>query len=1722
MQVLLSTLALAAVARSATITTAPSPTQIEVAKRAASSPSPLTDYTYAYSAIPYQVNPYAVGRGPQSGYNICNSTTSGPDSQCQTLIANSIGDFCIWSSPTTSPNGTIGDDEAAVVAYCTNDQHGARVIPPGAITGLQVLRTSAYTQWTGRLNLTAVNLQADDTGGELDPHGADELGNPLGGLVYSSGLPTGNNKTLTQVISWNQFIGSSEFCLKLCDPSVTSPNYCENKFDLLGCAYNMPASYEDNVFLDCDSDLQQVVGTYVSGGQTITWSQPSSLPADSTLPWTPTIPATSNCKTYQSTDIFPTSLLGYQTSALSTSAKATSTSKDSKSSGASRSGSTTGPAATASGAKASGGSSSTTKNGAVAVAASGVLAFASIFILSPSFAHQQPARGVSRPGSIESEQVADPSNSDFGLHLFAAFLQARLSPSEYPWPINAEDLESFDCPTPVRLEGIFNMGEAAEFEAKVILSETRQWSALPALKEDTDMQGLSERALGKRKAVKLEEASPKHLTPRARLLMILPQDEERLSAIDTKPSFATDLPNRSLPTPAATPTFFSSFTLPPLPLPALPVTPRSPAAKRRTKQETPPPAHRLPPFPLSPSPRKAPSPRKPPPLPLDRLFPAGTITLHNYSIRDGFDSDVGVDGWIKFSKDVLVSRTVAPEPLVLDEPSQTPTKGGNKRGRSKGGKSSPAKKRTKVVHDKTLDDLVACSQASVFLATARAIGDDVILRIYLVQEDLPELAQIDPKRRLKRPPASTVRSVFQSIRCDRGEWEGRGATGEAEMLLEEKDGRSLLEMFHGIEVPGEGGFENLDAPQAIKDRLWLASSEQPEDVKTELYPYQQASVAKMLSRELAPSKTISPHFLAKSSFLDRSRRAYISLDGDVALSPPRFREPRSGILAEDMGVGKSLMVLALIMSTRSELPSLEGVSTWLDNSLPSPPPVLLTRQSVDFPFEAERRERVRLRPRVPDLLQGALQIMSVVEVEQHEAKLEKQRRDDLEDDARRPPLPSLRSLMINMIKTDPGPIRYPHDDPLLVHGDLFDTLQTSPPFYRLYPSHEQLNSREGRRGKLKPSNIIVAATTLLVVPTDLVRQWNDEIHKHVEPGSLRVLTLRTAKDPFPAPREMATFDVVLLSAARFTDAAEADDRSLRGVHWKRLVVDEGHVLSSTNLTRKLAEELRCECRWAVSGTPSTNLRGASVDGKLAAAGNIIGGTREDLDKLGQLYSRFLRHPAFPKPSTLRELVGDHPSRLADVFNNSIIRHRTSLVKSVLSIPPLSVKVTFVEMEEAERKMYNALTAIFASNAIQSQRKDQDYFFHKANAGPLKSLCSNLATASTFFASSEIGARLREGATWAQERLESEKAAKWTEEDRQGLAKAIAVMKEAYDDREWNLVTGEVSVAIEVVGLDDEIIKAFGGLTAAKNPLNRSLVSLHQLTRLRQDLKELRHADVKGWNDDEELVEELITFEARRKRYDVEIANRKSKDEEEVVSVFKKRPKKDTTPLVPIPSDSMFRNVQLLRTSSAKINYLLDQFRSYPEDKFIVFSSSNVDLLFANLSEALDLFGISHIIFAGSSSRKGQDRGLKAQRFNSSSAQEVQVILVDVEVGGRGVGLTAASRVIMLEPIWKPDLELQATKRAHRLGQTRPVELQILIVKDTYEDALFKRRAQIAPEDFSKKVKVPQQDSSLRTTLQSAQYLEPTERARRGMPVSKALDDPPVYLLTEGGHDVSSS
>ena len=104
----------------------------------------------------------------------------------------------------------------------------------------------------------------------------------------------------------SSFIGGGMVGIKICNPTGTNPTgYCQHTLDRIGLEYNMPGNPTNGTFEVCDSDLMDVPGVYTLNGQTLSYSQPDeSLGPITTIPYTPRIPSSSNCQTYQSTDVF--------------------------------------------------------------------------------------------------------------------------------------------------------------------------------------------------------------------------------------------------------------------------------------------------------------------------------------------------------------------------------------------------------------------------------------------------------------------------------------------------------------------------------------------------------------------------------------------------------------------------------------------------------------------------------------------------------------------------------------------------------------------------------------------------------------------------------------------------------------------------------------------------------------------------------------------------------------------------------------------------------------------------------------------------------------------------------------------------------------------------------------------------------------------------------------------------------------------------------------------------------------------------------------------------------------------------------------------------------------------------------------------------------------------------------------------------------------------------
>ena len=89
---------------------------------------------------------------------------------------------------------------------------------------------------------------------------------------------------------------------------------------------------------------------------------------------------------------------------------------------------------------------------------------------------------------------------------------------------------------------------------------------------------------------------------------------------------------------------------------------------------------------------------------------------------------------------------------------------------------------------------------------------------------------------------------------------------------------------------------------------------------------------------------------------------------------------------------------------------------------------------------------------------------------------------------------------------------------------------------------------------------------------------------------------------------------------------------------------------------------------------------------------------------------------------------------------------------------------------------------------------------------------------------------------------------------------------------------------------------------------------------------------------------------------------------------------------------------------------------------------------------------------------GQTRNRQALVDKFQSADGPPIFLISLKAGGYGLNLTAADVVIHFDPWWNPAAEAQATDRAHRIGQTRPVTVYRLLTRGTVEEKVVRMQA----------------------------------------------------------------
>jgi SNF2 family DNA or RNA helicase len=84
---------------------------------------------------------------------------------------------------------------------------------------------------------------------------------------------------------------------------------------------------------------------------------------------------------------------------------------------------------------------------------------------------------------------------------------------------------------------------------------------------------------------------------------------------------------------------------------------------------------------------------------------------------------------------------------------------------------------------------------------------------------------------------------------------------------------------------------------------------------------------------------------------------------------------------------------------------------------------------------------------------------------------------------------------------------------------------------------------------------------------------------------------------------------------------------------------------------------------------------------------------------------------------------------------------------------------------------------------------------------------------------------------------------------------------------------------------------------------------------------------------------------------------------------------------------------------------------------------------------------------------------RQERIEAFQRGEGDLFLVSLKAGGVGLNLTAADYVIHMDPWWNPAVEDQATDRAHRIGQEKPVTVYRLVTEGTIEEKILKLHEQ---------------------------------------------------------------
>ncbi len=140
-------------------------------------------------------------------------------------------------------------------------------------------------------------------------------------------------------------------------------------------------------------------------------------------------------------------------------------------------------------------------------------------------------------------------------------------------------------------------------------------------------------------------------------------------------------------------------------------------------------------------------------------------------------------------------------------------------------------------------------------------------------------------------------------------------------------------------------------------------------------------------------------------------------------------------------------------------------------------------------------------------------------------------------------------------------------------------------------------------------------------------------------------------------------------------------------------------------------------------------------------------------------------------------------------------------------------------------------------------------------------------------------------------------------------------------------------------------------------------------------------------------------------------------------------------------------VEVTAEDSAKLSYLMGMVEELLEEKRQILLFSQFTSMLALIEKELVARSIPYAIITGDT----KDRSTPVTEFQDGTKP---LMLISLKAGGTGLNLTAADTVIHYDPWWNPAVENQATDRAHRIGQTKPVFVYKFIATGSIEEKIL--------------------------------------------------------------------